>query len=301
MNTTYLREFLRVIDKNSFQAAAASLGISASTLTRHIQALEEETGELLLARDTHSLALTEAGSVFIRYARSIVESQNELFRDLSNIKEGSVRNLSIGIPLNHDETAFEEFILAFHKEHPEINVDFSAFPARKLFQRLQQEDEDLIFSHEFDSQEASLEYVPFTRDELFIHITEANPLYNAKIIDYSMLDNQLVYMRYNPQSSFTRYINKTFEELGIHTALLNLEGFWPQNNSSALFMTTGSKISSIHHSGNVRILPLTPPITFTYGIFYQRSKNLSDEVRIFLDFCRKWSISKDLLKTGHLS
>ncbi len=295
MNITYLKEFIRLADKKNYQEAAQSLGISASSMTRHIQALEQETGTTLINRNTHSLSLTEAGQVFLRYARPIVESQNDLMQDLKSLQSDHTRNLSIGIPLNHDEGAFELFIEGFHKAHPEICVDFSAFPARKLFQYLQQEELDLVFSHEFDSDDESLTYMPFTRDELYLHITEANPLYDTPVIDYSLLEHQRIYMRYNPQSTFTRYINIVFSELGINTVFLNLEGVWPQNHSSDLFMTTGNKIHSIKHSGPVRIVPLNPPITFTYGIFYAQDRALSQEAEVFLEFSKEWSGRNHLL------
>jgi len=82
METAYFREFILLNDKKSFQATASELGISASSLTRHIQALEQDTGELLLVRNTHFLELTDAGRVFLRYARSIVGTEQLLLNDI---------------------------------------------------------------------------------------------------------------------------------------------------------------------------------------------------------------------------
>jgi len=245
METAYFREFILLNDKKSFQATASELGISASSLTRHIQALEQDTGELLLVRNTHFLELTDAGRVFLRYARSIVGTEQLLLNDIRERNNDAGRNLSIGVPISHNEDAFEEFLIAFHAAHPDIRVDFNAFPSRKLFMHLGQGDLDLIFAHEFDSDDDSLDYLPFTSDELYIHITERHPLFQQPEIDLSMLKGQQIYMRYNLQSSFARYINQLFHSLSINAEFLDLLGFWPQNSSASLFITAASKIHSI--------------------------------------------------------
>lgn len=295
MDIAYLKEYITLSDRKNYQAAATALGISASSLTRHIQALEQETGKELISRNTHSLSLTKAGEVFLRYARTIVGLQESLMHDYTSLEKSKSKNLAIGIPLNHSESDFEDFIIAFHEAHPDIYVDFSAFPPRKLFQYLMQGDLDLVLSHEFDSDDSSLVYIPFTDDELYIHISEGNPLYDVDTIDHSLLKEQRVYMRYNLQSSFAKYMNLIFSKLDINVELLDLMGKWPQNNSQALFMTAGNKIDSIKHSGNVRIMPLEPPIIFTYGIYFPQDEVLSEEADTFIKFCQKYSAEQGLL------
>ena len=67
-----LRSFLAVADARSFTAAAASLGLSQPTVSQHVRRLEVLTGEALLSRDTHQVALTPDGAVLARFAREIV-------------------------------------------------------------------------------------------------------------------------------------------------------------------------------------------------------------------------------------
>jgi DNA-binding transcriptional LysR family regulator len=56
-----LSAFLTVADERAFNAAARKLGLSASSVTRLINALEARIGARLFTRTTRSLALTEAG------------------------------------------------------------------------------------------------------------------------------------------------------------------------------------------------------------------------------------------------
>ena len=56
-----LSAFVAVAEHRRFSKAAAQLGISPSTLTQAIQALEDYLGVRLLNRTTRSVSLTSAG------------------------------------------------------------------------------------------------------------------------------------------------------------------------------------------------------------------------------------------------
>lgn len=69
----YLYEFSHVADLGSFSAAATRLGVSQSTLTRHVCALESDLGVELLERRGTGIRLTPAG-------RSAAEAGSALAR-----------------------------------------------------------------------------------------------------------------------------------------------------------------------------------------------------------------------------
>ena len=56
--------FLAVVDRGGFGAAARELGITQSTVSRRIAALETRIGKRLVERTTRRVALTEAGLAF---------------------------------------------------------------------------------------------------------------------------------------------------------------------------------------------------------------------------------------------
>lgn len=66
--------FMKVVERRSFSAAAQSLGISRSAVSRHVSRLEQHLGTRLLRRTTRSLSLTEEGiSVLAHCARMVAE------------------------------------------------------------------------------------------------------------------------------------------------------------------------------------------------------------------------------------
>jgi DNA-binding transcriptional LysR family regulator len=82
-----LRAFVCLAGELNFSRAAARLHVSAPRLTRMIQSLEAEVGTRLLARNTHSVALTEPGAEFLRSARRIVAEADWVGRRLNRRTE----------------------------------------------------------------------------------------------------------------------------------------------------------------------------------------------------------------------
>lgn len=68
MNFDDLKLFIDVVQTQSFIRTAEKNHMSAPTLSRHIQRMEEELGAILLLRDNRSVSLTEAGERFLHFA-----------------------------------------------------------------------------------------------------------------------------------------------------------------------------------------------------------------------------------------
>ena len=82
-----LRAFIAIAEASSFSRAAESLGVTPSSLSQTMRALEERLGLRLLNRTTRSVALTPAGeALFLRLRPAVDEIQSALsdalhFRD----------------------------------------------------------------------------------------------------------------------------------------------------------------------------------------------------------------------------
>lgn len=74
MESRPLRCFVAVAEELNFTRAAEKLGISAPPLSRTIRKLEAELGVTLFERTTHSVALTEAGTVLLEQARIALDA-----------------------------------------------------------------------------------------------------------------------------------------------------------------------------------------------------------------------------------
>ena len=64
--------FVKVAQAGSLSAAAQALGLSKSTVSKHVSALEEHLGVLLLNRTTRRLSLTDLGAAYRDHAQRIL-------------------------------------------------------------------------------------------------------------------------------------------------------------------------------------------------------------------------------------
>ena len=74
VENTELLAFTRTIDAKSLTRAAAELGIPRATVGKRLARLEERLGVRLVRRTTRSLVLTDAGEVFYRHARIVLDA-----------------------------------------------------------------------------------------------------------------------------------------------------------------------------------------------------------------------------------
>jgi DNA-binding transcriptional LysR family regulator len=118
-----LTAFVAIAERGNFSKAAATLGLSTSTLSQTIRSLEERLGVRLLNRTTRSVALTEAGERLLRQVHpaldeisNAIESINA-FRDTpSGVLRLSVASLAVGMVI-------EPILLGFRAAYPDITLD----------------------------------------------------------------------------------------------------------------------------------------------------------------------------------
>src|SRR5437764_1621204 len=73
MELRHLRYFVAVAEEENVSRAALKLHVSQPGLSRQIRDLEDELGFLLLRRSAKSVRLTEAGRVFLKEARAVIQ------------------------------------------------------------------------------------------------------------------------------------------------------------------------------------------------------------------------------------
>jgi len=126
LETAELLAFTRAVEAKSLSRAAAELRVPRATVGRRLARLEQRLGVRLLRRSTRSLALTQAGEVFYRHARSVLESLRYAEQSVHQnepVVRGEVR---VSVP-PIASAAFSGFVVDFALKYPEVRVhiDFS--------------------------------------------------------------------------------------------------------------------------------------------------------------------------------
>ena len=97
MELRQLRYFVATAETLSFSAASRKLFITQSTLSQQIHALEDELGTRLFSRDSHTVALTEAGDRLLPLAIETIKAAEECKTQMDDLNETLTGELNIGV------------------------------------------------------------------------------------------------------------------------------------------------------------------------------------------------------------
>jgi len=122
-----LRVFVRVAQLKSFKAAAASLGLTSSAVSKSITRLEAEVGVGLLQRTTRSVGLTEDGAIFFDNCKQTLSEIEQAELLLSRATVGPYGRLRIHMTEGFGRRVVFPKLGAFLKQHPHLtmNVELS--------------------------------------------------------------------------------------------------------------------------------------------------------------------------------
>ncbi|HOZ24872.1 MAG TPA: LysR family transcriptional regulator, partial [Thermomonas sp.] len=90
--------FVRVVEHGSFIAAARSLQLPKTTVSRKVQDLETRLGAQLLHRTTRKLGLTEAGNIYFEHCQRIARELDEAESAVGQLQQGPRGWLRITAP-----------------------------------------------------------------------------------------------------------------------------------------------------------------------------------------------------------
>ena len=96
MNLHHVRYFLRLADRLHFWQTAEQLGITQSSLSRHIQGLEQELGFALLERRQRTVRLTPAGQLLQAEWMRLLAEFDAVQRHAGQLSRGEVGSLRLG-------------------------------------------------------------------------------------------------------------------------------------------------------------------------------------------------------------
>ena len=123
MQIKALRFFIHVAKTSSFAETARFFGVPASSVSRHIAALENDIGQRLLFRHTRAVRLTDAGERYylqVREAIELLDAATEIAADKEVAPQGLVR---INAPVALGRLHIAPLINQFQQLYPAVSVE----------------------------------------------------------------------------------------------------------------------------------------------------------------------------------
>ena len=120
---TGLIAFARAASLGSYSAAARSLSISPSAVSKSVRRLEAQLGVALFTRTTRSLTLTTEGQDLYQKALRLIEAAEDITQTASSLQAEPSGRLRIAAPLPLGIHVIAPMLATFRKQHPRVFVD----------------------------------------------------------------------------------------------------------------------------------------------------------------------------------
>lgn len=243
MDLRQLETFIEVANLKSFSRAAEKLYITQPTVTNHIQNLEKELGSLLINRSGKKISLTDAGSLFYKYAINIVNSCEMAKFDLAAYKgriQGHLHIYSSSVPRKY---ILPNIIEGFLKSYPEITFSLEDMDSKNVVKSILEGDTDFgIVGAKYPSNK--LNYIELIEDQLLV-ITPNTSLYPKPNYSY-LTSDEIIKERiiFREEGSGTRnlLVNR-LEENNINVDDLNIIAYVEDTEAIKELVSLGVGIS----------------------------------------------------------
>ena len=214
MDLHQLRVFQAAVKSGGFTRAGESLHLSQSTVSQHIQQLEEELGCPLFLRVGKRVVVSEAGTVLLQYAERIfrdLRNAEMAVRELSTMKRGTVR---LGVGPTTLTYRLPHVLGEYKRRFPEIELIIMAGTTEFLLQSMHAQNLDLAIVMRTVVHLPGLTVTPLGREELVVVLNRDHPLAHKEILEPEDLA-ALRFILYEKKTAMMNLIDSYFESIGM--------------------------------------------------------------------------------------
>jgi DNA-binding transcriptional LysR family regulator len=123
--------FVRIMDAGSLSAAARSLGLPKSTVSRRLMQLEEGLGTSLISRSTRALALTDAGRDFLDRIRPLVMEAEQAELEIKSRGARAVGLVRIGATTAFGQSILAPLLCNLMQREPDLRIELQLSDQRE--------------------------------------------------------------------------------------------------------------------------------------------------------------------------
>ncbi len=278
MDDKKLRALLTAVQCGSFGKATVQLGYTQSAMTHLVNKLEAELGCTLLLRGSQGVRLSEEGEHLLPYIQNYLAASDALRQEAAVQGEKYSRSLRIGCFASIARARLPDMLQKFRRLHPEIKVDVLV-GGYELAAALEEERVQLALVEE--SCGRGFYWTPLTIAPLVAVVPPDFPWEEKAISLERLLQETFISC---PEQYVTRLLPPDTTRLEVtasdDAAILSMV-------SAGLGVSVISAFSLTGYAGQVRVLPLTEPMSRTLGAAVKTPPPANSAARYFLSFLKR--------------
>jgi len=292
MNIKGFRAFTQVMITGTLSAAAKSMSISESALSRQLSVLEAELGLILFSREKRRLIPTEEGEAFFREAERLLDSIEQIPEVVSEIKKGTRRRMRIIVMPRMAGCIAAPAVSQFLKMQPDMGVTVEIQPRRFL--------ERWVASRKFD---LGLGALPAYHSDILTEKIYSVPAVAVLHPNHVLASRSSLRVE---ELSGERFITMPPDTLlGQQVAgILSKAGVVPNSPIQAsqallccnfvaqgLGVTITDAMISKAIGPSVKIIPLEPQVLMDFGLLYPLGVKRTKETQQFVEIIKSQALS----------
>ncbi|WP_273823380.1 MULTISPECIES: transcriptional regulator CynR [Pseudomonas] len=189
MLARHIQYFLAVAEHHSFTRAAAALHVSQPALSQQVKLLEESLGAQLFDRSGRTTCLTDAGEVYLQYARRASQELREAKRAIHDVSDLSRGSLRVAVTPTFTTYLVGPLVQAFHSRYPQITLNVQEISQERM--------EDLLIAGALDVGIAfdeihtpDIDSLPLLIETLALVVNRTHPLAQERSIGPQALSGE---------------------------------------------------------------------------------------------------------------
>lgn len=245
MNLHHLRYFLRLAERLHFWQTAEQLGITQSSLSRHMQALEQELGFALLERRQRTVRLTAAGQLLQAEWTRLLAELDAVQRHAGQLSRGEVGCLRLGHVGSIAYSWLPRLLQYFTTRYPQVQLELREIGAADSEQQLLSYQLDAGFWRE-PARNPVLVSEPVFAEPLALAVPAAHPISPDTFTSLAELrDERFILSSFTDDGTYAQTLRQLFQE----------QEFQPRRTITSDF---GATILSLVAAGlGVAVLPMS--------------------------------------------
>ena len=168
MNVRQAQYLIAVFEEGSISSAAKRLYITQPALSQTIQMAEKEAGAKIFNRGTSPISLTCAGEKYIAAARKLIALEEDLRREITEIRQETSGRLRVGISTLRSMAILPRVLPRFFRLYPLVELEVEETGSSSMEQLVLGGKVDLALLLSRSQVLEELSYVSLCRERLLL-------------------------------------------------------------------------------------------------------------------------------------
>ncbi|WP_303834911.1 LysR family transcriptional regulator [Ruminococcus flavefaciens] len=289
MEIRVLRYFLTIAREGSITSAAEQLHITQPTLSRQIKDLEDELGQKLFHRSSHSMKLTQEGFIFRKRAEEIVAMVDKTSAEFLSMDKPIAGDIYIGGGETLAVSLIADLISKLRTEYPDIRYHLYSGNEADVTERLDRGLLDFGILVQ-PANVTKYDYIHLPAEDIWgVVMRKDSPLAKKKaiakadIIDLPLIFSRQVLNTKSENNAFIQWFGDDFDKLNIVTTFNLMYNAALMVKSGVGYAVGIDGITNTSDESELCFRPLVPKMISGLDLIWKKYQAFSPAAELFLE------------------